>query len=54
MLPETSPAKSTVELEKLLDSLMFRDVTTSGIPFLPDPSQLLLMPPTGHPTEVEF
>lgn len=48
------PAKSTQDPSKSEDSLILRPATTSPQPSLEDLSQLLLMPPTGHPTGAEF
>jgi hypothetical protein len=53
MLPETKPARLTVELRKLPDSLMFRDVITFSMLSQADPFQLPLMLQFGPPTEVE-
>lgn len=49
----TKPVRSTPEATRFPASLMSRDVTTSPMPSTNNPSQLLLMLPTGHHTEVE-
>ena len=48
------PAKSIQDPSRSVDSLTLRTATILPLASLEDLSQLLLMLPTGHPTEVEF